>query len=520
MNAKRLWQTVFFLGFLFDILFWKKAPGISFPLFIALVLLCGILLLAEAKIRPNKRALGLILPIGFFSTMSFLRAEPLTRFLDFWLSFVFLAFFALSYRSGRWLEYSLSDYIVGIFRLGFNALGRPVSFINETRPARKQAENTRETRRFVPILRGLLVAIPIVAIFASLLSSADIIFAKRLNDFIAVFRLENLPEYVFRGILILIIAYLLAGVFLYAARKSQDEKLIGEENPLLMPFLGFTEASIILGSVLLLFAVFVTVQFQYFFGGQANIQIEGYTYAEYARRGFGELVTVAVFSLFLFLGLSAITRRGEKARKIFSWMGIALVLLVFVILFSALQRLNLYERAYGFSRLRTYSHIFMLWLGALLAAVVVLEVFQKQRRFALAMTLAIVGFAVSLNFLNVDGFIVRQSELRSQEADFRYLSTLSDDMLPALVEGVAEKDMPDKKREELAVVLICHWYTNEADFKETRPWQSFHLSHWRAEQIYAAINPLEGYTAQKRDWYWSVTAPDGEVYDCETEFWD
>ena len=36
----------------------------------------------------------------------------------------------------------------------------------------------------------------------------------------------------------------------------------------------------------LLFLVFVWIQFVYLFGGQANISAEGYTYAEYARRGF------------------------------------------------------------------------------------------------------------------------------------------------------------------------------------------------------------------------------------------
>jgi hypothetical protein len=44
----------------------------------------------------------------------------------------------------------------------------------------------------------------------------------------------------------------------------------------------------VLSSVVVLFSAFVIIQFQYFFGGAANISIEGYTYAEYARRGFGE----------------------------------------------------------------------------------------------------------------------------------------------------------------------------------------------------------------------------------------
>ena len=81
------------------------------------------------------------------------------------------------------------------------------------------------------------------------------------------------------------------------------------------PFLGFTEASIILGSILLLFGAFVLIQFQYFFSGQANISLEGFTYSEYARRGFGELVAVAALSLLTFQVLSVITMRQTTGRK-------------------------------------------------------------------------------------------------------------------------------------------------------------------------------------------------------------
>ncbi len=275
LNSKRLWTTTILLGIAFDILFWDKIPGISFPIFVALILLSGILVLADSGIRPNKRALGLILTIGFFATMSFVRAEPLTAFLNYTLTFAFMSFFAMSFLGGRWLSYSLSDYVVSNFKLMLSAIGGALPFINETRKEREQNGVKSGARKFFPILRGLLIAIPIVAIFAGLLSSADLVFAQRMDDFIEIFRLENLPEYIFRGILILIIAYILLGILLYAAQKSQDEKLIGEENPLLAHFLGFTEASIVLGAVLLLFAAFVMVQFQYFFGGQANITSEG-----------------------------------------------------------------------------------------------------------------------------------------------------------------------------------------------------------------------------------------------------
>ena len=154
LNSKRLWTTSIFLGIVFDILFWDKTPGISFSIFIALILLSGILVLAKSGVRPAKRSLGLILPIGFFATMAFLRTEPMTTFLNYSLTLVFMAFFALSFRGGRWLSYSLSDYVAGMFRLAGSALGHPLSFINETRKQREQDRSTSGAKKFIPVLRG------------------------------------------------------------------------------------------------------------------------------------------------------------------------------------------------------------------------------------------------------------------------------------------------------------------------------------------------------------------------------
>ncbi len=169
---------------------------------------------------------------------------------------------------------------------------------------------------------------------------------------------------------------MLAGSFLHASTQSQDEKLVGEEKPAIEPFIGFTESSIVLGSVAALFLLFVSVQFRYFFGGILNIgfQGQGFTYSQYARRGFNELVAVAFLSLLLILGFSILTRRENNTqRRIYSGLSVAIVALVMIMLDSAFQRLALAVDWHGFSRLRVYPQIFMVWVGVLLVAVVILR---------------------------------------------------------------------------------------------------------------------------------------------------
>ena len=520
-----LWITALALGWLFDFLFWKHTPGINFAIFAVLCLAGGFLVIGLNKVKFSWRSLLLLIPILFFAVMSFVRAEAMSVFLSVLFVLTLMGVLAAGFIGGRWLLYSLADYITNISRLVASLLARPIIFLSANR---KQAEaeglapdalavRRSGWKRVWAVMRGLLIALPIVAIFAALLSSADLVFAQRLGDFVKLFRLEKLPEYMFRLIYILVFGYALAGAILHAAQKSQDEKLVGMEKPLIPQFLGFTEATVVLGAVVMLFALFVFIQFQYFFGGQTNIGVEGYTFAEYARRGFGELVAVAFFSLLLFLGLSGIVKRQNSAQRwTFSGLGIGMVALVGVMLYSAFQRLVLYEAAYGFTRLRAYTHVFMIWLGVLLAVVVVLDILRKERAFALAFLLASIGFAASLTIMNVDGFIVRNNITRAvqgEELDAGYLATLSTDAVPGLVSALQDESLSAGTHDTVGAALAC-WVSQSNRDPDTN-WRSFTVTRLQADRALKQVQDvLDNYSIQDEDWPVQVETPLGVFHDC------
>ena len=529
-NPNRFWTIVILLGWIFDFLFWKKPLGINFAIFVLLTILTGIVLLRMDGLRLARGSRLLLLPIAFLATTTFLRLEPMTVFLSMAMTIFLMGIFALTYLNGQWTRYALLDYIFGYFRLFGNMVARPLGFAAENR---RETPSVGEKRaaRFWPVIRGIVIALPVIAIFASLLASADPIFANRLEDLTDLFKLENLPEYIFRLVYILVIAYALAGTFLHAAQKSHEGV---EEKTWVSPFLGFTESSIVLGSVVVLFIAFVAIQFQYFFGGQSNIHIEGYTFSEYARKGFGELVAVAFFSLLMLLGLGTITRReSEVQRGVFSSLGIALVGLVIVMLVSAYQRLVLYEAAYGFSRLRTYTHVFMIWLGLLLIAVVFLEMTRRERVAGLAMVLAALGFIVSISLLNVDSFIVKQNiqrEIRGvndkafaqgrADLDAQYFLDLSDDAIPPLVAAFRTKSTPVLVKEKIGASLACFRYIRNQDPREY-PWQSFHFARLSADNALSGVKKnLDAYKIIDKDWPYQVETPAGEQFPCYQCYYD
>jgi hypothetical protein len=533
--ARLAWASLIVAWF-FDFLFWNKAPGISLLIFIALLFI-GLLLVAWGEGRLPGRAGWLLVPFGLlFAAVPTLRAEPLTALAGAALALFCLALFTATFLSGRWFLFSLSDYVVQTFLLagaalvltsqtwsGRRRLSREAAAASAPDTASSPADPASSARRAqsASVVRGIFLALPVLAILTALLASADPVFNRGVSSFFGLFQLDRFGEYLFRAVYILILAYLLTGVALHALTSSREVNFIGLKGPWLTPFLGWTETAILLGSVDLLFAVFVGIQFRYLFGGQANIQAAGFTYAEYARRGFFELVAVAVISLLIVLSLSTAAKRGgPRQSRAFQVLVVGLVALVVVILISAWQRLQLYEAAYGFSRQRLYTHIFIPWLGLLLITAAGLELFRRPRAFALLALAVAAGFGASLALVNVDDWIARQNVARAvqgAELDIPYLVTLSDDAVPTLFDALNNPSLPKLLHDQVGAALVCRMIGEPSTPQATIPWQSYRLPQAHAAALFAANQDrLTGYSA--------VTSSDeglrqiirgGQIYKCE-----
>jgi hypothetical protein len=495
-RASRLLLAGLILGVLFDLLFNGPLPGISLFIFaVALLIALGLALRWE---RAGVEPVNLWLPASllFFAAMGFVRANDLLTFLNICagLALIILMAVYLAQRpvaQAGVLGLCLAPLQAFFLALGYGGKAAAQAARDELRPAALPAKG-----QAAPILRGLLLAAPVVLVFAALLASADLIFADLIER---LFRLEFLEE-VFRwighGSVVLVVGFLLAGGLAYAARPrglDASDRLAAAELP---RFLGVIEASIVIHAVNALFFVFMLIQIPYLFGGQVNVVEGKFTYAEYARRGFGELVFVALLVLGMTLALNAVTRRAAGRQTTAFNLAVTLLLaLTAVLLVSAFKRLWLYELAYGFTLMRVYPHVFMVWLGVLLAWFG-LAVWLRPQRLAAGILIAGLGFVATLNLLNPDAFIVRENVARyaglsvtsgsgiyrnHQEIDVRYLTTLSEDATPDLVAALPQ--MSDAARQVIEKHLEDRLAVMENDLAWRR-WQAFHAARYQA---YAAL---------------------------------
>jgi hypothetical protein len=485
MKHKRLTITFISLalGLGFNWLFFDKTLGLSVVIYTLLILGCMFYLAKEYK-NPLNRSVYWLAPVAvFFASMVFVRANQFLAFINVCLVTYFLLLVArLNSRPTTPLsQYGFSQYANAVGSTSIRIMREACRFMIWPVTNRKMMV---PRSRYTPVIRGILLSLPILFVFLLLLSSADLVFNKYVSAlFDFPFTFSVAPETVFRWGFIGLVTSLFMGAYamIFMPSSPPDAETAPTKRQLA---LGVTESSIILGSVGLLFLAFVIVQLTYLFGGSAQIVSTGFTYAEYARKGFFELIAVAVISLVFILVLKKMTRAHTAHHaRIFTWLGGLLIAEVLVIMASAHMRLNLYEVAYGFTTLRLWSHLFILWLvvafGLLLASIIRRK---NEKRFAFHLCISIICFFAVINTINPDAFIARQNINRfykTGKLDTTYLGTLSEDAVPVIAELL---DSPKKDvQKNAAAILRNHQNTYSS---HSTGWQSFNLAKQRADSIY------------------------------------
>ncbi len=513
----RLALAALALGAAANVLFYGHAPGISLPIWAALS--AGALLIGARweGVRPDRSALLFIPAILFLASMIAIRLEPLTVALSLLSTLLLFGLWIRTLRDGRLLRFGWLDHGLAWITVPLDLLLRPWPTLGVA--VRTAAGDRAARSRGAAVLRGLLLALPVLIVLVALLTAADFVFRDLVGNLLTWLDIEWIREAIGRSLLIGVSGLFSLGALVSALRERAPRELMGEEQPLLKPFLGSIETAVVLVAVDLVFAVFVAIQFAYLFGGEANITAAGYTYSEYARRGFGELVWAAFLSLGLILALAHLGRRERpRQRTTFNGLGAGLIAMLGVTLASALMRLLLYENAYGFTRLRTYTHVFVFWLAALLVAFAGLLFRDRLRVLAPVSVAAGFGFVATLGLINIDGFIAARNLQRLQASgalDVVYLAQLTGDALPALAGSLSEGSPP-----ELLAYLACQRATR-AEQQSDLGWQSWHWGRLAAARALDRVGDrLSRYAMDRGDAGWMVAGPGVQATPCLGQWLD
>jgi len=318
------------------------------------------------------------------------------------------------------------EYAAGLVSAGLGAFAGTIDLLERDVPWGSMTRGLR-TQRAAAVARGAALALPLLLVFGGLFLAADAVFRTLAVSVIPT----SLPEVWPHLLVIAGVAWLAAGLLRDLAADRDESRLVPPQalisgTPRLR--LGVTEAAVALAAVDALFLAFVAVQARYLFGGRGVVLADRHlTYAEYARHGFFELLAVSV--LVVPIVLAAATTRSRLVRV----LAAALVVLELAVAASALRRMSIYIDAYGLTELRIYVTGVIVWIGLVLAWAVPTALFGNARRFAVGAVVAGFAATAALNVVNPDALIVRTNVARGH-VDPAYLSSLSDDAVPALVD--------------------------------------------------------------------------------------
>lgn len=323
------------------------------------------------------------------------------------------------------------------------------------------------------VLIGIAITLPLLAIFTSLLASADDIF-KDMVTINSDFFNELLNSNLFAKIVVWLLTFLYIFSFFYYAFLYDKRRISNYENTVNTKSFD-TITTTLLIPINILFAVFVFIQIRYLFAGTI---VNGMTYSSYARKGFFELTAISIMVMLL-----ALVIRYYAHKKSTKGLLTLVCLQTLVIAYSAIFRLNLYTEAYGYTWLRVLS-IGFICVQMIIIVLTLIWIYQPKLNIKLiALTCYFIGYLI-VNYANIDAFIVEQNMnryLKGEDLDMEYIQNLSADSVPTLIKY--EEQFKNLNEHNVTYQRIKFILEQKNLNREEEKWLHFNLSQYQANTL-------------------------------------
>lgn len=333
------------------------------------------------------------------------------------------------------------------------------------------------------IITGFAIAIPLLWIIIGLLSSADLLFGKMTHQLYTFIFSSNL----FYVILMTVFAFLACYCIICGAvsRVGINDKANTTKK---------ANASIAITVVSLLcivYVIFCSLQILYLFANGLFVLPEEFTFAEYARRGFFELLTVTVINIVLML----ICTSFFEESKIIRFFLTVMTACTYIMIGSAVYRMLLYIGAYNLTFLRLFVLLF-LFIDSLVLGGVIISVFRKEfPLFMYCVTVVTVSYLI-FSFAKPDYFIASYHISEKKELEYTDIVFLTEglslDAAPVLVPFFSQEfdkvEIPtDSNQNNYDYIseydredIVKFYYNNIIENEKEREIRDFNLSYYLA----------------------------------------
>ena len=329
--------------------------------------------------------------------------------------------------------------IISFLEMFFGAIG----YINmpfADRRAEREETGKKRNSKLMYVLLGFAIALPLLVIILNLLSSADPVFAKVIKDiFGKLFYSWDVVKIVIFAAVIFFFVY---GFIVKTGRRD-----LGANAPkegIYEPVIGIT-ITVVLTAFYLIFAV---VQIVYLFMNSAGLP-DDMTYAEYARRGFFQLLFVAVVNVCIVLIFDAIFRKSVVLKTVL----VVMCICTYIMIASSAVRLSMYIKEYALTYLRINT-IWALIVTSIVMLGVIISLFWRNMPLFRYIFLTVMVMFTLYAFVRPGAVISKYNISQAhngKKVDIEYVMDIGSDGVPYLIDYFRTKDIPPEMTMEEAV---------------------------------------------------------------------
>ncbi|MDF2487125.1 MAG: putative rane protein, partial [Herbinix sp.] len=380
-------------GGLFTLSFYEAKVGVNVLFFTSMMIILLMVVMKQFELTLKKGTYLYYVGAMLAALSTMLTASGNLQFMNF---IVILCLLNLSllhqlHTSEGWDVLNYLSKMFGIIIWGIVSIGMPfidgLNFLKRT----KLFRNDKTRNIFV----GAMISVPILWVIIILLSQADMIFGDMTEVLIERIFSSNLIFIIFMTLFGFFSCYcILCGAAIQTGRKEIERKRGAASI-----------ATTFILLITLLYILFCGLQIVYLFSNGIFTLPEDYTFAEYARRGFFELLAVAMINVALMLIVNTFFEENRFLRNLLTIMTVC----TYILIGSATYRMILYIGAYHLTFLRLFVLLSLLILSLILAGVII-SVYHKSFPLFRYCVAVVAGCYLTFSFAKPDYFIASYLE--------------------------------------------------------------------------------------------------------------
>ncbi len=439
-------ETIFaWISIVFGYLFCRAVPVSINPLggLICFLLLFGVTFCMVYKKGKSISGLEwfsaisaiLVLSILFFSASSTFKNLSFCYAIAAYCHFVMVAFGGGV--GGTHPEFLFADYIKALFIMPFASFG--VIF-----PALGGAKEKRWGNSAIKILCGLAAALIPTAIIISLLSY-DNDFVDLLGQIFS-FDIGDIFSHIFSATFGVVVGMYLFGLYYSSGNGKCKSVITAKSCSKAVSSLRFAPSLVLISATLPILAVYVIFflsQWKYYVSGFMGVLPQEFSYANYAREGFFQLLSVSIINFALIAAITLFWKRKNKSTPaLLRVLSVVFAICTLILVGTAMAKLVMYIDAYGLTPKRVYAAWFMVVLVILFVLICVKQ-FIKRFKFAPASLICVVAMFTILGISGSDTLIAeynvdRYLSGKLETVDVTAMEELGDAAIPALIHLATE----------------------------------------------------------------------------------